>query len=234
MQTRFKNNFSFYLLFCALLIVFGCKKNLSNPPPPSPVACFNTSSNFQKINESINFSNCSENFETVKWDFGDGSTSAESNPTYRYARIGQYNVTLDVFKINQSARISKKILIANQVQMDFNVLMKNFKGAVTNGTFTCQFYAINGSDSPKDLIRLNYPSINSSNYTIKADLSGLYIVNNALITQRFKMIAFNAQGAIDSIVTQPINIIDCDAYLNYSAKLNFCDVDYAISLKYLN
>jgi len=224
----------FTILFCCLAIVSGCKKNLNNPSPPAPVACFSTSNNFQKIGESINFSNCSENFDSVKWDFGDGITSTEINPAHQYTRTGQYEIALDVFKINHSDRVTKKIVIANQIQMDFSVLMKNFKGAVTSGTFACQFFAVNGNNIPKALISLNYPNIKSANYTIKADLSGLYLVNNPSLTQGFKMIAYNAQGPIDSLVSQPINTIESDAYLNYSANLNFCDLNYSITLKYLN
>ncbi len=40
------------------------------------------------------FKNASENFTTLAWDFGDGTTSTEENPEHTYANIGEYTVTL--------------------------------------------------------------------------------------------------------------------------------------------
>lgn len=42
----------------------------------------------------VNFENESENAVTYEWDFGDGSTSTESNPTHIYTEEGTYTVTL--------------------------------------------------------------------------------------------------------------------------------------------
>jgi PKD repeat protein len=33
---------------------------------------------------------------TFKWDFGDGSSSTEQNPTHTYAKVGEYTATLQV------------------------------------------------------------------------------------------------------------------------------------------
>ncbi len=33
---------------------------------------------------------------TFKWDFGDGSSSAEQNPTHTYDKVGEYTATLSV------------------------------------------------------------------------------------------------------------------------------------------
>ena len=45
---------------------------------------------------TIQFTNISEKTGTVTWDFGDGNTSNEPNPVYKYSKAGLYNVTLTI------------------------------------------------------------------------------------------------------------------------------------------
>jgi hypothetical protein len=48
----------------------------------------------------VNFNNTSDNGFEYFWDFGDGSTSTISNPTYLYEITGEYEVTLIVSSQN--------------------------------------------------------------------------------------------------------------------------------------
>jgi len=53
------------------------------------------------VGESIQFSNDSRgNFNSWSWDFGDGSTSTELNPSHAYNEPGVYYVTLVAFTNN--------------------------------------------------------------------------------------------------------------------------------------
>ena len=45
---------------------------------------------------TIKFINNSSKGGAVTWDFGDGTTSTDQNPTHKYAQAGLYNVTLTV------------------------------------------------------------------------------------------------------------------------------------------
>lgn len=45
---------------------------------------------------TIQFTNTSAKTGKVTWDFGDGTTSTEANPTHKYAKAGMYKVTLTV------------------------------------------------------------------------------------------------------------------------------------------
>ena len=45
---------------------------------------------------TIQFNNTSSKTGAVTWDFGDGSSSKEANPTHKYAKAGIYNVKLTV------------------------------------------------------------------------------------------------------------------------------------------
>jgi PKD repeat protein len=49
----------------------------------------------------VNFYNLTTEYETVTWDFGDGTTSNEINPIHYYQETGVYDVTLHVVTENQ-------------------------------------------------------------------------------------------------------------------------------------
>jgi PKD repeat protein len=55
---------------------------------------FNADFGFQQYNDSISFTNLSSNYESVLWNFGDGTTSIDENPTHKYALNGSYTVIL--------------------------------------------------------------------------------------------------------------------------------------------
>ena len=55
---------------------------------------FNADFGFQQYNNSISFTNLSSNYESVFWDFGDGITSTDDNPTHTYTLNGSYTVIL--------------------------------------------------------------------------------------------------------------------------------------------
>ncbi len=53
----------------------------------------------------FHFNNLSSHFEpkdTIRWTFGDGTTSYDVNPTHTYASPGSYNVCIRIKKYNQS------------------------------------------------------------------------------------------------------------------------------------
>lgn len=50
--------------------------------------------------EPVQFFNQAENADIIEWDFGDGNTSVEQNPTHTYKTAGTYDVTLKVWTVN--------------------------------------------------------------------------------------------------------------------------------------
>ncbi len=55
----------------------------------------------------------SEGYDTLLWDFGDGSTSVEKNPLHFYANEGNYNVTLTLNDAIQQKTYTKVVTIVD-------------------------------------------------------------------------------------------------------------------------
>jgi hypothetical protein len=69
----------------------------------------------------VQFFNTSENATEYSWDFGDGSTSEESNPVHQYAASGDYEVILIATNCGQTSTQSLTIY-AGQVNVSELVL----------------------------------------------------------------------------------------------------------------
>jgi len=76
------------LLMLGLIWVTSCKKK--TPEVISGFTFVVDATDFKKVT----FTNASQNYSGVSWDFGDGSTSTELNPVHSYAAVGNYTVTL--------------------------------------------------------------------------------------------------------------------------------------------
>ncbi|MFD1257798.1 PKD domain-containing protein [Mucilaginibacter terrae] len=80
------------LLAFALLTVFAaCKKQ-------NIKANFTVPKSSYYLTEVVSFSNQSENGKSYTWDFGDGQTSSDENPTHAYSKPGTFIVTLTAGK----------------------------------------------------------------------------------------------------------------------------------------
>lgn len=68
-----------------------------------PIADFSANKTTVAINETVSFSDESSFAPTSwAWDFGDGTTSTEQNPTHEYTEVGTYTVQLTVENENGS------------------------------------------------------------------------------------------------------------------------------------
>ena len=63
------------------------------------------------LGENIVFENNSEDATEYLWDFGDGNTSEEENPTYTYEMNGTYTVTLTASNPCSSATFTTEVVI---------------------------------------------------------------------------------------------------------------------------
>lgn len=80
--------------FLALFVLYACS---SGDSPATLKAAFTLTSQDALVNEVVQFKNESTgSIDAVFWDFGDGTTSSQSNPTHTYSKLGTYTVSLKV------------------------------------------------------------------------------------------------------------------------------------------
>jgi len=83
-------------------------------PITVPVSSSITASHYTyvKNKNEVSFTNLSVNATGFTWDFGDGSTSTQTNPVHVYAQAGRYAVKLHVESINCIADFVDTIVIS--------------------------------------------------------------------------------------------------------------------------
>lgn len=85
---------NFFYLAVFGVIFASCQKE---DETPSPSACFTVDkTGSTDPGHNFVFTNCSKNYGTVAWDFGDGHSSSEHSPSHTFNTIGEYTVTLTV------------------------------------------------------------------------------------------------------------------------------------------
>ncbi|WP_200975645.1 PKD domain-containing protein [Echinicola sp. 20G] len=76
------------ILVLSLILITSCKED--EMEPVEPAAGFTTATN----ELMATFTNTSENVASYSWNFGDGNTSTEENPSHSYEAAGIYTVVL--------------------------------------------------------------------------------------------------------------------------------------------
>ncbi len=111
-------------LFMMVLLTFmtSCKKD---DPDPEVIASFTFAIDATDY-KKVTFTNESQNFSAVSWDFGDQSAaSSEANPVHTYAAEGEYTVKLTATSTNGSVTdvFTSKVTIS-----DPNVMLTKLVG----------------------------------------------------------------------------------------------------------
>lgn len=76
-----------------------------------PVACLQASKTSAETNEAISFTDCSENAHSYLWEFGDGITSTDANPSHTYSSSGTYTVKLTTESKNGKKSDNKSLTV---------------------------------------------------------------------------------------------------------------------------
>lgn len=96
-------------LMALLFATFSC-----NDEPeviPEPTAAFTFAAD-EANPLMVSFTNSSTNYESVSWDFGDGSTaSTENAPTHTYTQAGDYTVVLTVTGAGGTAKGTQTVSV---------------------------------------------------------------------------------------------------------------------------
>ncbi|MCG8573534.1 MAG: PKD domain-containing protein [Flavobacteriales bacterium] len=82
---------------------------------PKPEANFSFTPNNPETGVEVEFSDLSSYPEYWIWNFGDGTTSTDQNPTHTYNEAGNYKVSLVVGNDSCSHTISKNIIVTEDI-----------------------------------------------------------------------------------------------------------------------
>lgn len=102
-----------YIKTLSLIIFALFMVNCSDDDDQSPLA------DFQYLVEGtqVTFNGTVKNATSISWDFGDGSTSSEEDPTYAYAAAGDYDVVMTVSGSNGSFSETKTVTIPESLEI---------------------------------------------------------------------------------------------------------------------
>ncbi|MCF6365134.1 MAG: PKD domain-containing protein [Bacteroidales bacterium] len=90
-----------------------------------PIADFSASTYGACVPVVVHFTNASENCDSYLWNFGNGKTSSEINPTFVFRTAGTYTVTLTVKSGSISNSVSKVIKVFPKPVSEFIVSDKD-------------------------------------------------------------------------------------------------------------
>lgn len=100
-------------LSLGLFLSMGCNKDDEQPTPEAPIASFQFEVSTDNFLE-VAFTNFSQNATSFQWDFGDGQSSTDRDPTHVYAAAGEYTVVLTASNAaGQSAKREEKITLTD-------------------------------------------------------------------------------------------------------------------------
>jgi hypothetical protein len=122
---------------------------------------FNAELDFYQDNDSVSFTNLSTNYESLVWDFGDGVTSFDENPTHVYTASGNYTITLSALTNGGCLLDTSSVTISVSVSTDIKELtskkvlisITDILGRRTKATKnTPLFYHFNNGTVEKNII----------------------------------------------------------------------------------
>lgn len=122
MKKQIKNYVLYgFLLLSGMSLMFlsSCTTEEDPEPGEAPIASFQV----EVTGQTAVFSNFSQNATSYSWDFGDGNTSTEENPTHTYEADGAFEVTLIASNGSEEATTTKTVNIVPE-----NAILKLLAG----------------------------------------------------------------------------------------------------------
>ncbi len=107
------------------LVSYENEADLPEIPGAMPTANFT----YAKDGFTVDFTNVSQNSTSYAWDFGDGATSMEENPSHTYASEGEYTVTLTAMDDMGGSNDKVEVIVISSASFTADVL-SNAEGKV--------------------------------------------------------------------------------------------------------
>lgn len=137
-------------LFIFLVVLNACSEDES-PVKEAPInASFSVSSNDVLEGEPVTFANTSTGtINEIVWDFGDGATSTQQNPSHSYSKLGDYIVKLTAKNNTQEKIVSKELTVSLTNDIIGRITLKNKLGNLNENILVCSHRAI-AQDTPEN------------------------------------------------------------------------------------
>jgi hypothetical protein len=101
---------------------------------PSPIAKFIPNKTECMIPCTISFTNQSQNTTAFNWDFGDGSSSTDTNPSHKYTVGGDYQIRLVALREDQRIEATAKVKVKDIVNVEpFNIVTASNDASLVAG-----------------------------------------------------------------------------------------------------
>lgn len=140
----------------------GCAETMCDTISISIPVC-KAGFSWTQIGDSISFSNLGSNYESLQYDFGDGSYTSDPNPFHIYPRSGSYIVTQTVLDVNRSCvdifsdtisvTVSNSCVASFQIAIDTNLMGTLFIVNTSSNDASHQYHWTFG-DGHSDSVRL--------------------------------------------------------------------------------
>ena len=118
---------------------------------------------FEQMENSFSFENSSSNFDSCRWDFGDGNTSADINPVHEYDTTGIFYVQLICFNDCSSDTLMVKVetLVSQTISFTFIEDLKVSPNP-NRGVFNIDIKGVQSNEITIELLSLNGSSRGST------------------------------------------------------------------------
>ncbi len=204
------------VVLAGLVLMASCKKK-------NPQACFTVSKTELYTKDTLYLSNCSTDAGRYTWDFGDGNTSGETNPTKVYSDTGWFNVSLNARTTSyynaNSSDYSVPVHVTKGVRGCMDPTSCNYNPRANIDDGSCQFagrYTFYMSNTGYSFVEMNvdgsYVGTISQHYASipQADcatVAGCVRVETcAGVSHTYQGIVYDATGSIIKTVSGIFNV----------------------------
>ncbi len=213
-----------FLLLAFVFFLAACKKD---DPVQEPKACFTTNKRLYGAGETVQFNNCSQNYDRVLWEFGNGQTAESFNPTFSWQNKGAHVVWLTVWKGELSSRAGSQVSVADSTYMGFRALFSGWQGSYRDSVLKFRVYTRVGGQVIQQF------ETERKGSELRDTLETGIRVNSIDDSFVIHLVIRSKAGLADSLQTIPFNVTDALSNIPYTRNnFQFVSVDHTFTMFY--